>query len=87
MLYRLLKNVNQSLSTPFSLSGRSSHSGLQSSAFSEDWARAREASFPANTVVGNHTVAHQLQDPVTRIALEGGGHFGGGICGNFHVPL
>ena len=49
MLYRLLKKVNQSLRTPFSFSDKSSHSDLQSSGLSEDWASAREASFPANT--------------------------------------
>ena len=48
-LYRLLKKVNQSSSTFFSLSGRSSHSVTQSSDLREDWARARLGSFPANT--------------------------------------
>ena len=36
MLYRLLKKVNHSFSTFFSLSPRSSYSGLQSSGFSDD---------------------------------------------------
>ena len=50
MLYRLLKKVNQSFSTCFSLSAKSSHSGRQSSTFRDDSARAREASLPANTI-------------------------------------
>ena len=49
MLYRLLKKVNHSSNTFFSLSSRSSHSGRQSSGLRDDWARAREASRPANT--------------------------------------
>jgi hypothetical protein len=49
MLYRFEKNVNQSPRTFCSLSGKSCHSGLQSSALREDFARAREASWPAKT--------------------------------------
>lgn len=50
MLYRLLKNVNQSLRTFLCSSERSSQSGLASSALSDDWASAREASLPVKTV-------------------------------------
>lgn len=50
MLYRLLKNVNHSDSTVLYWSSKSYHSGTQSSAFSEDVARAREGSLPAKTV-------------------------------------
>lgn len=49
MLYLLLKNLNQSLSTVFFSSSRSYHSGTQSSAFNDDEARARDGSLPANT--------------------------------------
>ena len=49
MLYRLLKNVNQSLSTFLWSSDRSCQSGLQSSGFREDCASALDASLPANT--------------------------------------
>ena len=41
--------MNQSFSTPFSLSGRSDHSGDTSSAFVEVFPSARDASCPANT--------------------------------------
>ena len=55
MLYLLLKNVYQSSSTFLSLSPRSSQSGRQSSILSEDCAKAREASLPANTIqIRNH---------------------------------
>jgi hypothetical protein len=50
MLYRFEKNVNQSSSTFFSLSGKSAHSGETSSAFVLVFPRARDASWPANTV-------------------------------------
>lgn len=49
MLYRLLKKVNHSSNTVFSLSSRSYQSGLQSSGFSDEHARPREGSFPAKT--------------------------------------
>lgn len=49
ILYRFEKNVFQSFSTPFSLSSRSNHSGDTSAADVEVLARAREASWPANT--------------------------------------
>jgi hypothetical protein len=49
-LYRFEKKVIQSSSVCFSLSSRSSHSGFTSSAFVLVRARAREASWPANTV-------------------------------------
>ena len=49
MLYRLLKNVNHSSSTFFSLSSRSCHSGTQFSGLREEHARAREGSLPAKT--------------------------------------
>ncbi|KAF4635070.1 hypothetical protein G7Y89_g3032 [Cudoniella acicularis] len=48
-LYRFEKNVSQSSNTPFSLSLTSYQSGRTSSAFVEVVARAREASWPANT--------------------------------------
>jgi hypothetical protein len=51
-LYRLLKNVIQSFKTFCLVSSRSSHSGLTSSGFVDVRARAREASWPANTVGG-----------------------------------
>lgn len=50
MLYRFEKNVNQSSNTFFWSSGRSDQSGRTSSAFVEVMPRAREASWPANTV-------------------------------------
>lgn len=50
ILYRLLKKINQSSSVFFSPSGRSSQSGRTSSGLSDDMPRAREASWPANTV-------------------------------------
>jgi hypothetical protein len=50
-LYRFEKNVIQSSSVPFSFSGRSSQFGRTSSTFVEVRARAREASWPANTVL------------------------------------
>ena len=50
MLYRFEKNVNQSSSTFCSLSGKSAHSGETSSAFVLVFPRARDASWPANTV-------------------------------------
>lgn len=53
ILYRLLKNVYQSLSTFCSDSGRSFHSGLTSSAFRLVFARARDASCPAKTGKGS----------------------------------
>lgn len=46
-LYRLEKNLIQSLSTPFSLSPRSFQSDETSSALVEVLPRAREASLPA----------------------------------------
>ena len=49
MLYRLLKKVNHSSNTVFSLSSRSYQSGLQSSGFSDEHARPRDGSFPAKT--------------------------------------
>jgi hypothetical protein len=49
-LYRFEKKVIQSSSVCFSLSSRSSHSGFTSSAFVLVRARARDASWPANTV-------------------------------------
>lgn len=49
ILYLLVKNVSQSFSTPCSFSPRSSYSGRQSSGWSDDCARAREASLPAKT--------------------------------------
>lgn len=49
MLYRLLKKVNHSSSTVFSLSSKSYHSGTQSSGLRDEVARAREGSFPAKT--------------------------------------
>ncbi len=52
MLYRLLKNVNQSLSTFLWSSDRSDQSGVQSSGLREDCARALDASLPANTRLG-----------------------------------
>lgn len=51
MLYRFEKNVIQSLSVCCSFSGRSSQSGRTSSAFVEVIPRARDASWPANTVL------------------------------------
>jgi hypothetical protein len=48
-LYRFEKKVIQSLSVPCSFSGRSFQSGRTSSALVEVRARAREASWPANT--------------------------------------
>lgn len=51
MLYLLLKNVYHSSSTVFSLSPRSSYSGLQSSSLRDDCANARDASFPAKTEI------------------------------------
>lgn len=48
-LYLLEKNLIQSFRTPFSLSGRSFHSGATSSGFVEVIPRAREASLPAKT--------------------------------------
>lgn len=49
MLYLLEKNLIQSFSTPFSFSSKSFHSGETSSGLVDDFARAREASLPANT--------------------------------------
>jgi hypothetical protein len=49
-LYLLLKNVFQSSSVFFFSSSKSSHSALTSSAFVEVSARARDASWPANTI-------------------------------------
>lgn len=54
MLYRLLKKVYHSSSVCFSFSSKSYHSGTQSSGFSEDLARAREASFPTKTTSQHH---------------------------------
>lgn len=48
-LYRLEKNVTQSLSVLCSFSGRSFHSGLTSSALVDVFPRALDASLPANT--------------------------------------
>ena len=58
-LYRLLKNVYHSSSTVLCLSSRSSHSGMQSSAFRLDVASAREGSLPANTVEREQTSSRQ----------------------------
>ena len=49
-LYLFEKNLIQSLSTPFSLSLRSFHSGETSSGLVEVFPRALEASFPAKTL-------------------------------------
>lgn len=53
MLYRFEKKVSQSSRTPFSLSDNVDQSGETSSAFVELKPKAREASWPANTVFGN----------------------------------
>lgn len=50
-LYRLEKNVTQSLRTPFSLSSRSCQSGRASSGLVEVFPSALEASLPAKTRV------------------------------------
>jgi hypothetical protein len=49
MLYRLLKNVCQSLRVLVSVSDKVEWSGTQSSGFKEDFPSARFGSFPANT--------------------------------------
>jgi hypothetical protein len=60
MLYRLLKKVIQSSRTFLSLSSRSCHSGTQSSGFSDERARAREASLPAKTCGALAVVFHMM---------------------------
>jgi hypothetical protein len=73
MLYRLLKNVIQSSSVCFSLSSRSSQSGRTSSDFVDVRARAREASWPANTVSKERVVSVGF---VVRELGGGGGNAG-----------
>ena len=52
--------MNQSSSTFLSFSSRSSKSGRHSSICNDDWARARDASLPANTVViSRGHISHQ----------------------------
>jgi hypothetical protein len=66
MLYRLLKKANQSSRTFFSLSPKSSHSGLQSSGFNDDCANALEASLPTKTARRYRSVkpSHERQQDV-----------------------
>lgn len=52
-LYLFEKNLTQSLSVPFSFSGRSFHSGKTSSGLVEVLPSALEASLPAKTLTGD----------------------------------
>lgn len=74
MLYRLLKNVNQSSSTFFSLSPKSSHSGLQSSSFNDDCASALDASLPVKTTPRRYRSVkniHGCQMPENNVCSRG----------------